>query len=64
MQLGIGTTVDFLPNFEDVPYFEHYVNKGCSNPTTYKLINLIHKDVFRLVNEIKKPFSLTKINGA
>ena len=48
-------TVD-LPNFEHVPYFEHHVhvNKGFSKPTTYKLINLVHKDVFRLVNEIKK----------
>ena len=46
-------TVD-LPNFENVPYFEHHVNKGFSKPKTYKLINLVHKDVFRLVNEIKK----------
>ena len=45
-------TVD-LPNFEHVPYFEHHVNKGVYKPTTYKLIHLVHKDVFRLVNEIK-----------
>ena len=43
-----------LPNFENVPYFEHHVNKGFSKPTTYKLINLVHKDVFRLMNGIKK----------
>ena len=43
-----------LPNFEHVPYFEHHVNKGFSKPTTSKLINLVHKDVFRLVNEIMK----------
>ena len=34
-------TVD-LSNFEHVPY----VNKGFSKPTTYKLINLVHKDAF------------------
>ena len=45
------TTVD-LPNFENVPYFEHHVNKGFSKPATYKLINLVHKDVFRLVKEV------------
>ena len=49
----IHHTVD-LPNFEHVPYFEHHINKQFSKPTTYKLINLVHKDVFRLVNEIKK----------
>ena len=43
-----------LPNFEHVPYFEHHVNKGFSKHTTYKLINLVHKDVFRLMNGIKK----------
>ena len=37
-----------------IPYFEHHVNKGFSKPTTYKLINLVHKDVFRLINGIKK----------
>ena len=46
-------TVD-LPNFEHVPYFEHHVIKGFSKPTTYKLFNLVHIDVFRLVNEIKR----------
>ena len=34
-----------LPNFEHVPYFEHLV-------MFYKLINLVHEDVCRLVDEI------------
>ena len=46
-------TVD-LPNFEHVPYFEHHVNKGVSKLITYKLIDLVHKAVFRLGNGIKK----------
>ena len=52
-------TVD-LPNFEHVPYFEYHVNKGFSKPATYKLINLGHKDVFRLVNEIYKKLQSLK----
>ena len=43
--LVLRITVD-LPNFEHVPYFEHHVNKEFSKSTTYKLINLVHKDVY------------------
>ena len=41
-----------LPNFEHVPYFEHHVNKGFYKSTTFKLVNLVHEDVCRLVDEI------------
>ena len=40
-----------LPNFEHVPYFEHHVKKGSSKSTTIKLVNLVHEDVCRLVDE-------------
>ena len=41
-----------LPNFEHVPHFEHHVNKGFSKSTSFKLVNLVHEDLCRLVDEI------------
>ena len=42
----------WLPNFENVPCFEHHVNKRFSKSTTFKLVNLVYEDVCRLIDEI------------
>ena len=42
-----------LPHFEHVPYFEHHLYKQRIFQVYNKLINLVHEDLCRLVNEIK-----------
>jgi len=43
-----------LIGFKDNSNSRKPKDKGFPKPTTYKLINLVHKYVFTLVNEIKK----------